>query len=58
MKVFPSIMRLYCIRCDLADRGSWFDGQRLEQEGLHLLNLMDTDIETYLRDLSRCRKRA
>ena len=50
-------MRLYCIRCDVAEMQSSADGERLEDEGQHLLNLMDKDVETALRHFSRKQRR-
>ena len=42
-------MRLYCIRCDLAEMGSPIEGKRLEDDGQHLINLIDKDVETSTR---------
>lgn len=49
--------RLYCIRRDLAEMGSPLEGKRLEDDGQHLINLIDKDVETSTR-FSRKQKRA
>jgi hypothetical protein len=56
--LWRSGMRLYCIRCDLNEKGSTVDGEKLEDEGHHLLNVIDDDISSTLARFFRKRRRA